>query len=142
MNFLRKILVPFRLWRRGLSLPMLTTICGVNSADFQGAIAQSRKEDTLQLVHTPTDKYPHNVYVYNIELNRIIGYLERDLAKALVSVFGNGFCLDGTVEEIFGNEENPPFVAQIAIYQSMTLMRPHLQNLPYCYENPEIIKKQ
>ncbi len=121
---------------------MLTTLNGTNNPDYQGAIAQSRTEDPLQIVHTPTNKHLHNVYAYNIELNRIIGYLESDLAKALVSVFGNGFCLDGTIEEIIGSENDPPFVAQIAIYQTTTLMQPHLQDIPYYHENSEIIKKQ
>ena len=31
----------------------------------------------------PLKDYPHNVYAYSIPLNRILGYLEEDLAKVL-----------------------------------------------------------
>lgn len=135
MNFLRKIFIPFRLWRRGISLPLLTTVYGVSNPNSQGALAQSRVDDQLQIVHTPTERHKHNVYVYSIELNRILGYIEKELAKGLVAVFGNGFCLDAVIEEIVGGtNETDPFGAQIIVLQSTSFMLPYLNDLPHYHE--------
>lgn len=135
MHFLRKILIPFRLWRRGISLPLTTTVYGVSNLSSQGALAQSRVDDHLQIVHTPTDKHAHNVYVYSINLNRLLGYIDRDLAKGLVAVFGNGFCLDAKIDEIVGSDaETDPFGVQILILPTTTFMLPYLDDLPYYHE--------
>lgn len=88
--------------KSGLSFPVLTKIHGVKNFDYQGALAQSESGDKLQLVHVPLENYPHNVYVYSIPLNRILGYLDKPLAQKLVYIFGAGFCLDGTLNEIIG----------------------------------------
>ena len=140
MNFLRKILIPFRLWRRGISLPCQTRVFGSSNLNAQGALAQSREGDLLQVVHTPTERHAYNVYVYSIELNRVLGYLDKDLAKSLVSIFGNGFCLDAQIDEIIGSDaKTDPFVADIVIFKTTTFMEPYLQELPY-YHDDTLIK--
>lgn len=143
MHFLRKIFIPFRLWRRGLSLPLEATVFGVSNPLSQGALAQSRAEDKLQIVHTPSEKLPHNVYVYSIELNRILGHLTADLSKALISVFGNGFCLDGEIAEIVGEGTViSPFGVQIVIRATTTYMQPYIENLPYYREDENFFSKE
>jgi hypothetical protein len=75
---------------------------GVKNADSQGAIAQSKSGDKLQLVHVPKENFPYNVYVYSIPLNRVLGYLDERLSQKLVKLFGKGFCIDGEIVKITG----------------------------------------
>lgn len=134
MNFFRKLTIPFRLWRRELSMPLLTHLFGISNPDAQGALAQSRNGDALQIVHVPTERFPYNVYVYSIELNRVLGYLTHILSKSLCEIFGKGFCLDGRVDELYGGEDGEEFGAQIVIFKTTSLMRPYLNDLPYLRE--------
>ena len=90
--------------RLGLSFPLLCKVHGVKNADSQGAIAQSKAGDRLQLVHIPKENYPFNVYVYSIPLNRLLGYLDERLSKKLVKLFKKGFCIDGVIENITGEK--------------------------------------
>lgn len=88
--------------RSGLDFPVFTKLHGVKTHDRQGALAQSEKGDRLQFVHVPTPDYPSNTYVYSIPLNRVLGYLDKELAEKLLYIFGDGFCLDGTIDKIIG----------------------------------------
>jgi len=88
----------------GLRFPIFCKLHGIKSPDHQGAIAQSRVGDHLQIVHVPSDNRPYNVCAYSVSLNRILGYIEEELAVKLVCVFGNGFCRDGEIEQITGGE--------------------------------------
>ncbi len=103
-SFFKQLFYKQRLKKSRLVFPIRCKAHGVSSLERQGALAQSRKKDRLQLVHCATDGYPFNVYIYNIELNRIIGYLEEVLAEKLVYVFGKGFCLDGSIIKLTGGK--------------------------------------
>ena len=91
-----------RLAQTGLHFPFLSKIHGVKSKERQGALAQSRVRDKLQLVHAPTEKYKFSVSVYSIPLNRVLGYLEEEISEKLVYLFGEGFCKDGEIERLTG----------------------------------------
>ena len=101
-NRISKFLFDRKRKRLGLTFPIFCKAHGVKNADAQGAIAQSKAGDTLQLVHLPKENYPHNVYVYSIVLNRILGYLDERLSQKLVKLFKKGFCIDGAIEKITG----------------------------------------
>ncbi len=88
--------------RSGLSFPILTKLHGVKSKDRQGALIQSERGDKLQFVQVALPDYPYNAYVYSIPLNRVLGYLDKELAEKLVYVFGEDFCLDGAIDKIIG----------------------------------------
>ena len=88
--------------RLGLSFPLFCKVHAVKSPDHQGAIAQSRVGDHLLIVHTPSDIRPDCVCVYNVSLNRVLGYIDEDLSSKLVTAFGQSFCRDGEVEQITG----------------------------------------
>ena len=88
--------------RLKLTFPIACKVHGVKIAANQGAIAQSKAGDTLQLVHIAKENYPNNVYVYSIPLNRILGYLDEGLSQKLVKLFGKEFCIDGVIEKITG----------------------------------------
>ena len=88
--------------KHGLTFPLYCKIHGVKHNHYQGALAQSQAQDKLQIVHTPTQKYPYNVYVYSVTLNRVLGYLHKDLSKKLVKVFGKGFCRDALIKNLTG----------------------------------------
>ena len=86
--------------------PVFCNLHAVKSPDHQGGIAQSRAGDKLLIVHTPTAERPTCVSVYNITLNRVLGFIGEELAETLVRAFGNNFCRDGEVERITGG---PPY---------------------------------
>ena len=98
----RETLYNERLNELGLSFPLFCKVHAVKSADHQGAIAQSRVGDRLLIVHTPTDERPDCVSVYNISLNRVLGFLDEGLSEKLVAAFGKEFVRDGEVEQITG----------------------------------------
>lgn len=115
---------------RSRSLPMITRLEGRNIFDFQGAISQSQEGDALQLVHV-AERYD-NVYVYNFEINRIIGYLERELADDFIHIFGKGFCLDAKLYQTY-TFDNGKLGCDIEIYNHSEYALPHLENLPYLH---------
>ena len=96
----------------------------MRSIDRQGALAQSRTGDRLQLVHSPEKEYPFNVYVYNVELNRILGYLDAVLAEKLVYVCGKGLCLDGRIEKLTGGAPDYQYIGcNILIFDTTGMMQ-------------------
>lgn len=106
-----------------LRFPVYCKLRGVKKPTRQGGLAQSHAGDGLQLVHVPLENYPHNVYAYSIPLNRVLGYLDEELAKRLIDEFGKGFCLDGRIRAIVGG---PPkykyYGCNIRIYDTKMLM--------------------
>lgn len=125
--FFRKLILRFRYRKYGLSFPLYCKAHGVKTPDHQGALAQSRAGDELQLVHVPADGYPFNIYVYNIGLNRILGYLDARLAEKLVRTFGAGFCLDGEITSVTGGPpEYKYFGCNLRIFDTKTMMLPYL----------------
>ncbi|MFQ7078910.1 MAG: hypothetical protein ACLRL0_07990 [Christensenellaceae bacterium] len=125
-RFFKRLLIRWRKKKYDLRVPVCCKAHGVSFADRQGALAQSRSGDELQLVQVPVENYPHNVYIYSIELNRILGYLEKNLSDRLTSVFGKGFCLDGQISEITGGPPYPYFGCNIRIFETMEMMLPYL----------------
>ena len=122
-SFFKQLFYKQRLKKSGLSFPIPCKIHGVKSPDRQGALVQSRKGDRLQLVHHAEKDYPFNVYVYNIELNRILGYLDAVLAEKLVYVCGKGFCLDGSIEKVTGGAPHYQYSGcNITIFQTSAMM--------------------
>ena len=123
-SFFKQLFYNQRLKKSGLTFPIPCKIHGVKSADRQGALTQSRVGDRLQLVHHAEKNYPFNVYVYNIELNRILGYLDKVLAEKLVYVCGKGFCLDGSIEKLTGGAPDYAYRGcNIKIFQTTDMMK-------------------
>lgn len=116
-----------------MNFPFIENVFGTDFSEHAGALAQSQTGDLLQLVHVPTARHPHNTFAYNIELNRIVGYLPRPIAKKLRYVFGKGFCLDGRIEETFC--KNREWNCRISIYDTAEMMKPYLDELPCLYES-------
>ena len=124
LSFFKRLFFKQRLKKAGLSFPVFCKVHGVKSPDRQGALAQSRAQDRLQLVHSAEENYPFNVYVYSVELNRILGYLDAVLAEKLVYVFGKGLCLDGKIEKITGGKPRYDyFGCNISILQTTSIMQ-------------------
>ena len=122
-SFFKHIFYKQRLKKSRLTFPLLCKIHGVKSAERQGGLAQSRIGDKLQLVHHPEKEYPFNVYVYSVELNRILGYLDPILAEKLVYVFGKGVCLDGKIDKITGGTNPQYFGCNIQIFDTACMMK-------------------
>ncbi len=104
-NLYTRLTYRSRKHRLGLRFPLYCKIHGVKRAYYQGALLQSRETDALQIVHSPVQNYPYNIYVYSVTLNCILGYLHQDLSKKLVQLFGKGFCRDAFIENITGGAE-------------------------------------
>lgn len=123
-TFLQNFFYQHRKKKCGLTFPLYCKAHGVKSADRQGAVAQSRANDPLQLVHSPVEGYPFNVYVYSITLNRILGYLDPILSEKLVYLFKKDFCIDGQIENITGGPpEYKYFGCNLRIYETAELMK-------------------
>ena len=124
LSFFKQLFFKQRLRKSGLHFPIPCKIHGVKSMDRQGALAQSRAGDRLQLVHSAEKDYPFNVYVYSVELNRILGYLDAVLAEKLVYVFGKGLCLDGEIEKLTGGAPDYAHIGcNISIFQTTSIMQ-------------------
>ena len=126
-----KLVSRLRAKRLKMRFPIMSEVFGVDYAEHAGALAQSAVGDPLQLVHTPTKNHPHNVFVYSIELNRILGYLPKTLAKELKYVFGKGFCLDGEICEIVF--EDGLWHSRVLVYDKAELMKERFSALPYLH---------
>ena len=122
-SFLQNFFFKRRLRKCKLVFPIACKIHSVTKSDRQGALAQSRTGDKLQLVHSAVENYPFNVYVYSIPLNRVLGYLDPVLAEKLVYLFRRGFCIDGVIEEVTGGAPYPYFGCNIRILQSADFLR-------------------
>lgn len=120
---IRNKLYSIRKEKSKTSFPISCKIYGVKKGDRQSALAQSRVGDPLQLVHTPTEYYPNQVYVYSVNLNRVLGYIEKELAEKLVYVFGKGFCRDGKIHKIIGGVPYKYFGCVIHILESREFMK-------------------
>jgi hypothetical protein len=114
----------YRLKKRWLKLrfPLFCRVKGVKKSAHQGALAQSASGDRLQLVHVPSEEYPFQVFVYSVTLNRVLGYLERELSKKLVRLFKKNFCRDGVIYRVVGGGNYQYFGCQILIFESMDMM--------------------
>jgi len=115
----------------GVAFPLYCKAHGVKKPDYQGAIVQSHVQDRLQIAHSPVDGYPYNVYIYNVELNRVLGYLQEGLAKKLVEVFGAEFCRDALITEITGGGEYKYRGCNLVILETMEFMKNLQADLPY-----------
>ncbi|MBQ8658889.1 MAG: hypothetical protein IJ506_07110 [Clostridia bacterium] len=115
----------------GVSFPLYCKAHGVKRTEYQGALAQSRSGDKLQLIHNARGDYPYNVYIYSVDLNRILGYLHETLAYKLVTLFGAGFCRDAVVKEITGGGEYKYRGCNIEIFETMEYMKDRQTDLRY-----------
>ena len=123
-SFFKHLFYKQRLRKSGLSFPIPCKAHGVKSHDRQGALAQSRAGDRLQLVHHAEKDYPFNVYIYNVELNRIIGYLDAVLAEKLVYVFGKGLCLDGKIDKLTGGVPQYTYIGcNLYVFETNSMMK-------------------
>lgn len=117
-----------------LHFPVYCKIHGVKRTDRQGALAQCRAKDRLQIVHATVHGNDEVAYVYSVELNRILGYISDDLTKKLIYVFGKNFCLDATIENITGGPPNYQyFGCNIRILSTASMMN-DIENFSHLFE--------
>lgn len=79
----------------------------------------------MQIVHTPSDARPFSVCVYSVPLNRVLGYIEDELAEKLVYAFGRGFCRDGEIEQITGGAPYKYRGCNIRLLETQYFMEEH-----------------
>jgi len=122
-TFFKNIFYMRRLKKSGLQFPLYCKIHGVKDSDRQGALAQSRKGDRLQFVHIPKERFPYNIYVYSIPLNRVLGYLDEKLSAKLVYVFKKNFCRDAVITEVTGGKPHPYLGCNICLFETLDMMK-------------------
>ena len=110
---------------KGLRFPLIANVFGISRTDEQGALLQSRVDDKLQIVHTPSERFPNRVLVYSIELNRILGYIDRSIAKDLIFVLGENFCVDGEIAELY---EGTIVGCAVLIYETTSFMKDDIKD--------------
>lgn len=130
-GFLSKLYMRVRQRLLGITFPVEDDLFRCFTCDSQGALAQSRPGDELQLVHI---KNGNNfaAYAYSIRLNRLIGELGRQLTQDLLKIFGKGFCLDGEIAAI-SKDENEKFRCSVRVFNTSSMMAPYLEELPYLF---------
>lgn len=119
----KRLLYKLKKRRLKLQFPLFCKVKGVKNPAYQGALAQSQNGDKLQLVHLPSERYPFDTFVYSVNLNRVLGYLEKDLAEKLVKLFGENFCRDGVIYRVIGGGNYKYFGCQILIFETMDMMK-------------------
>lgn len=129
MSICEKIKIKFkncvRAYRKhiyGLEFPIYCKVHGVRTCDRQSAIVQCASGDRLQLVHVPQKHYPFNMFVYNVELNRVLGYLDHSFSKKLVKTLGKGICIDGIIENVTGGTPFKYRGCNIRVYETSFMM--------------------
>ncbi|MDD6995807.1 MAG: hypothetical protein SPH68_03275 [Candidatus Borkfalkiaceae bacterium] len=126
---LKKLYLKIRCFFLGVAFPLEDRLFCCSGADRQGALAQSREGDCLQIVHVKVrEKYA--AIAYSIPLNRIIGCAGKQLTQDLLRLFKSGFCLDGEIAAI-RQDENGKLRCEIRIFDSAAMMSPYLEDLPY-----------
>lgn len=113
----------------GITFPLEDRLFLSSAPDRQGALAQSRAGDQLQIAHVKSDG-TYAAVVYSIPLNRVLGVLGRQLTQDLLRLFKSGYCLDGEIVSLF-RDENGKLHCDIRIFDSASMMTPYLEDLPY-----------
>ena len=134
LAYFKRKLYKRRKKRLALTFPLYCKAHGVKTPERQGALAQSDAGDRLQLVHSPLPEVPHNVYIYNVELNRVIGYLHKTVAEKLVALFGKGFCRDGEIEQVTGGGEYKYRGCNLKVFESMEMLKEQWKDVRYLKE--------
>ena len=126
---LKNLYLKIRCYFLGITFPLEDKLFCCLSADRQGALAQSRVGDCLQIVHVKqNDRF--TAAVYSIPLNRIVGCAGKQLTQDLLRVFKSGFCLDGEIADI-QTDKNGIARCVIRVFDSAAMMSPYLEDIPF-----------
>lgn len=116
-----------RLRKRLLGFPHTTRAERVKYR--QALLTQSKPGDLLQIVHVNGV-----AYIYSIELNAVLGEIEKPLCKKLVKIFGKGFCLDAKLLSVTGGPPYSYYGIRLEIYDTKTFLS--------AIENFDFLKEQ
>lgn len=84
-----------------ITLPAYEMIVGTSADDRQMNLSESRPGDPLSVIHAPTAKYPNAAKIVNDRTEKILGTVNIDTEKTLLSKFGNGYSLHGSLKEVY-----------------------------------------
>lgn len=84
-----------------ITLPAFEMIVGTSVDDRQMNLSESRPGDPLSVIHAPTAKYPNAAKIVNDRTEKILGTVNIDTEKTLLSKFGNGYSLHGSLKEVY-----------------------------------------
>ncbi len=84
-----------------ITLPACEMIVGTSVDDRQMNLSESRPGDPLSVIHAPTAKYPNAAKIVNDRTEKILGTVNIDTEKTLLSKFGNGYSLHGSLKEVY-----------------------------------------
>lgn len=104
-----------RIIRGDIVFPFHTKAVGVTFGDCQAHIQKSKVGDPLLIKHKPTADYPESTDIINRRTRARVGRINSDLAWELLTVFDEGFVLDGRIADITGGGDGQNFGCNIEI---------------------------
>lgn len=84
------------------NFPIHTKIVGVTFEGRQEYLKNSKNEDELVILHTPTPEYPNAISVFNTRTNKKLGNINSNLANVLLEEYGNNCKFNGMITNITG----------------------------------------
>ena len=103
--------------KRIFGFPHIAFADGVSSHEIQDAIKQSKIGDKLQIVSVEGQ-----AFIYSVELNLLLGRVEKSVAKRLCRIYKTGFCLDGKILSKTGGLPYKYYGLTIEIYDTTTYL--------------------
>lgn len=89
---------------RDVELPLYTKVVGVTFENRQDYLSESENDDEITVKHTPSEKYPEAMSVYNSRINKMLGYIKAELAMNLLEEYGDGCAFTGHIAEVTGGD--------------------------------------
>ena len=107
----------FSLKKRWFGFPRTAYAEEVTSYEIQRAIEASKVDDKLQIVGVGKD-----IFIYSIELNTLLGKVEKTLAKKLLRLYKSNLCLDGKIVAKTGGLPYKYYGLIVEIYDSKSYL--------------------
>lgn len=89
---------------RDVELPLNTKVVGVTFENRQDYLSESENDDEITVKHTPSEKYPEAMSVYNSRTKKMLGYIKAELAMDLLEEYGDGCVFTGHIAEVTGGD--------------------------------------
>ena len=113
MHILRKLKKLF------IKFPLHGHLTQTGFSHTQSALKESKVGDRLQIVRPINEPC---AYAYSVELNALLGKIDRPLTKRLSGLFGKCFCLDAKLAVKTGGLPYNSYGGIVEIYDTTTFM--------------------
>ena len=103
--------------KRGFGFPHTAYVEGVRPYEIQQNIKASQVGDKLQIVGVGKD-----AFIYSVELNLLLGKVEKQVAKSLFRIYKDNLCLDGKIIAKTGGLPYKYYGLIVEIYDTTTYL--------------------